>query len=147
MPTTRPPRLFLRWSTTRCSEPGCFCFHDALRNLCGAFLLCACTQQFLGASQPFAAKRGGGFPLQCVLNVAALLFPTHSSGCRWGFAVSAHWMQGQHRAMQDFGSTLWYFRFGTNIASSRVQNNWTISSLEFQPAANRRSFEALFRTI
>src|SRR5690242_4651094 len=77
MPTTRPPRLFLRWSTTRCSKPGCFCFHDALRNLCGAFLLCACTQQILGASQPCAAKRGGGFPLQCVLGVAALLSPTH----------------------------------------------------------------------
>lgn len=57
-------------------EPGCFCFHDALRNLCGAFLPCACTQQFLGASQPCAIKRGGGFPLQCVLGVAALLSPT-----------------------------------------------------------------------
>lgn len=37
MLTTRPPRLFLRWSTTRCSEPGCLCFAIlAPRNLCGA---------------------------------------------------------------------------------------------------------------
>jgi hypothetical protein len=37
---------------------------------------CACTQQFSGVRQPCAIKRGGGFPLQCVLGVAALLSPT-----------------------------------------------------------------------
>jgi len=48
----------------------------APRNLCGALLPCACTQQFSGVRQPCAIKRGGGFPLQCVLGVAALLSPT-----------------------------------------------------------------------
>lgn len=54
---------------------GLLLFRDlAPRNLCGALLPCACTQQFSGVRQPCAIKRGGGFPLQCVLGVAASLF-------------------------------------------------------------------------
>jgi hypothetical protein len=59
----------------RLFRAGLLMFHDlAPRNLCGALLPCACTQQFSGVRQPYAIKRGGGFPLQCVLGVVAHLF-------------------------------------------------------------------------
>jgi hypothetical protein len=108
--TTRPPRLILRWSTARCSESGCFCFAISHPATC-AELCCPVPApiSFSGVRQPCAIKRGGGFPLQCVLGVAALLFPTVPPSVGGAFTLSLIWMQGG----APFDARFWYYSDGT----------------------------------
>jgi hypothetical protein len=66
---------------------------------------CACTQQFSGVRQPCAIKRGGGFPLQCVSGVAALLFPTQFLRVSVGLCFLNGLDAGRSADRQDFGTT------------------------------------------
>jgi hypothetical protein len=124
---------------------GLLLFHElAPRNLCGALVPCACTQQFSGVRQPCAIKRGGGFPTpvrvrrRCPLvpdsvppGVGGAL-PSHCVGCGSKFRWSK--LSGNFR----YHHSNRYFRTNTKL---RIR---PFLGANYSRAANRGFFEARF---